>query len=142
MCVYVCVCACRAGFTSLWALGQTSSVGPPPPTFILGQTSSVGPPSPNFYIKFSVNIIYRLRPVGPPLPAGPRPMAYVAYWEIRPCVRVLFFEVFIFYPILISKFYIIHGFFGHKLLSVQNLITFLSHLHYITFRKGIHILLR
>ena len=32
----------------------------------------------------SHNIIYRLRPVGPLLPVGPRPMAYVAYWEIWP----------------------------------------------------------
>ena len=56
-------------------------------------------------------------------------------------VRVHVFEVILFCPILISKFYIIHGFFGHKLFSVLNLITFLSHLHYITFGKGMRILL-
>ena len=46
-------------------------------------------------------------------------------------VRVRVFEVFIFYPILITKFYLIHGFFGHKLFSVQNLI-------YISFTLTLH----
>ena len=71
---------------------------------------------------------------------------YITFlYNTRVCVSVCvcaFFEVFIFYPISISKFYIIHGFLGHKLFFVQNLITFLSHLHYITFGKGICTLLR